>query len=177
MTPCCINNRSRSSVMFQTRYTSRTHMKWSHGEVIDLWKKIFSSNKENIASIKNCLWFINIFQLFLHFYYSHFVELQVFMITSLGCKPLHHASSDLEVCTSLTSEYSSCSTYRLKDFFFPFTVPEEISVCPPCPSLPAPKLYKPYHKHLQLSACFMKPEAAECTTGHFTERATFLKIT
>lgn len=44
---------------------------------------------------------------------------------------------------------------------FIFTIQAEISVCPPCPSLPAPNLYKhgPYHKHLQLSACFVKPKA------------------
>lgn len=43
---------------------------------------------------------------------------------------------------------------------FRFTVLAEINVCPPCPSVPAPNLYKhgPYQNHLQLSACLMKPE-------------------
>lgn len=67
-------------------------------------------------------------------------------------------SWDLDCFAGLLSEYSSCSIYRTKDISF---MPSRlaISACPPCPSLPAPNLYKhgSYHRHLQLSACFMKP--------------------
>lgn len=42
----------------------------------------------------------------------------------------------------------------------------EISVCPPCLSVPAPNRYKdqPYRKYLQLPVCFTRPGAAE---GHY----------
>lgn len=49
--------------------------------------------------------------------------------------------------------------YRMKDISFLQSWPE-ISVCPPCLSLPAPNVYKheAYRKHLRPSVSFTKPE-------------------
>lgn len=130
-------------------------------------------------TVCQCMWDIIFFKTVVNGYYSlnfimhtvkclhTFLDFVCILITVFKKKngldtpfqPLRHAPSDQDCFACLISVYSSCSTYRMKDISF-LQSWLEIRVCPPCLSLPAPNLYKhkPYHRHLQLSVCFTKPE-------------------
>lgn len=103
----------------------------------------------------------------------HFCLLNTFMSTfssgvqvwaaSMGQH--NNVTPEQDCFARLISLFTICSICGMKAVTF-LRSQLEISVCPPCLSLPAPNLYKhqPYHRYLQPYLCLTEPEGCR---GHY----------